>query len=92
MTGYRTQLTGYFGYEAQQHRQLVPVSEVTIPRLAIFDATRVGFAHDLVETDAVVFPSQTQASSDIFEAVFPANDLLAGSRRFEEPFGTITDC
>lgn len=92
MTGYRALLTGYFGYNAHQPSQLLPTSELVIPRLAVFDATKIGLPDELfVANDEIIFPSQS-SETRIYEAVFRAGSLLASSRHFEEPYGTLVDC
>lgn len=92
MTGYRAQFTAYFGYNAQNPGQLVPVSELAVPRLAVFDATRIDLPHALVvATDEVAYPPGSQ-EDPYYEAIFSAKDYITGSRNFEEPYGTIIDC
>lgn len=91
MTGYRAQLTGYFGYDAQYTSELVPISELRTPRLALFDAIRIGFPGDLVvATDAILYPPDISEVPDGFR--FSVRDFLASSRHFEEPYGTLLDC
>ena len=85
-------LTGYFGYNPHQPSQLLPTSELVIPRLAVFDAARIGLPDELlVANDEIIFPSQS-SETRVFESVFGADSLLASSRRFEEPYGTLVDC
>lgn len=92
MTGYRASLKGYFGYDAQNPGQLIPIGDLEFPLLALSDANRTGLSESLVVTsDAISFPPNTNSSSTM-EAIFDAKDFLEGSRDFVEPYGLIVDC
>lgn len=69
----------------------MPISELRIPRLALFDATRIGLPGDLVvATDEISYPPNPNEWD--YCRNFLAGDFLASSRHFEEPYGTLLDC
>lgn len=88
MTGYRAQLTGFVGYNAQS----APISDLVIPRLILRDGDRIGLPNPLVlAIDEIPYPSNGNKTSG-HEAVFTIEDFIESSRDFEEPYGTLVDC
>jgi hypothetical protein len=97
MSGYRAQLTGYFGYDANEIGQLYPINQLLPARLTMYDADRVNLrdehmvAHDeIVYPGTAINPDTSQWSSN--PGSYFVTALLANSRDFEEPYGTLVDC
>lgn len=89
MTGYRAQLTGYVGHDAQS--QTIPIRDLVIPRLILSDGDRIGLPNSqLLAFDEIYYPSNANKSRH--DTVFDAKEFIETSRDFEEPYGTLVDC
>lgn len=89
MTGYRAQLTGYFGYDTESDNQLQPISELSLPGMVLLDGNRIGLQDSpLYAARKTVFPAELLGSTGSYDVLA----LLDSSRDFEEPFGTLIDC
>lgn len=80
MTGYRPELTGYFGYSESKISELKPVDNIYISQLGLLDGERVGFS-----------PSPLALSARIgdYENV---GMYLSVSSVFTDPWGILVDC
>jgi hypothetical protein len=97
MTGYRAQLTGFFGSGANQTSQLVAIDQLVQPRFALYDGVRVGFpdtimyAHDTITYPAGVldwyYENRTAGTTE-----FKVSDFLDISRDIQYPYGVMIDC
>lgn len=85
MTGYRAQLTSYFGSEAEQAGQLQPTSQLMRPRMVVYNVTRIGQSASYVI-------SYDQVPLDGYGSEFETTELLHDSSNFQEPYGTLIDC
>lgn len=87
MTGYRAQLTSYFGFQAGQASQLQPTSQLTQPMasMVVYNGSRIG------QSDAPIFPHEELPFLDDDEQ-FNISEILDRSSEIEEPFGTFIDC
>ncbi|KAM0716479.1 hypothetical protein Q7P37_007924 [Cladosporium fusiforme] len=96
MTGYRTQLTGYVGYDSTQASQLQPISQLKLPMVTLHDGSRVGLANEnetMYALEEVAVPNRTRlyGSDENFEYRYNISDFIDSSRDFEEPWGVLLD-
>jgi hypothetical protein len=103
MTGYRAQLSGYFGYDSEGTGQLFPISQLVSPRLAMYDDSSRVFADNdrMFAYNAIVYPEGVHEASHSDPPTSPftskasmynVSEMLASSRDFEEPYGSLVDC
>jgi hypothetical protein len=88
MSGYRAQLTGYFGYDPESASQLQPVGELTHPRMVIFNGSRVGLSDSPIYVrDKIPIPPL-----DGTRTRYSVSEFIDNSHDFEEPYGVLVDC
>lgn len=86
MTGYRAQLTGYYGYDAGQVSELQPTSQLSPARMVIFDGSRIG----LLDSPTGAIDALSYLSGD--SRSFRPRDIIDDSRDFRRPYGILADC
>ena len=89
-TGYRAQLSGYYGYDADKPSQLQPVSEISRPSMVVYNGSRVGLPDSpIYAREQVPLPAEgLSANSQTYKLI----DLIDKSQDFEEPYGVLFDC
>jgi hypothetical protein len=88
MSGYRAQLTGYFGYDPESASQLQPIGELTQPRMVVFNGSRIGLSDPpIYEREKIPFPPL-----DGTVTLYNISEFIDNSRDFEEPYGVLVDC
>jgi hypothetical protein len=101
MTGYRAKLSGYFGYDAEGTGQLFPIDQLVLPRLALYDNPDVNqhtlFGGTLYAYNEIVYPEGVHESAHSdpttsISSMYYVSEMLAKSRDFEEPYGSLVDC
>lgn len=93
MTGYRAQLTGYFGYEAEHTNQLQPISQLSRPMMIISDGNRIGLSdHPGYAFEKFPIPLAGELNWLYGDRAYFINDLIDKSLDFEEPYGVLFDC
>jgi hypothetical protein len=103
MTGYRAQLSGYFGYDVKGTGQLFPINQLVLPRLAMYDESRRVFVNHerMFAYNAIVYPegvhepvrlNPTTSPFTSRSSMYNVSVMLANSRDFEEPYGSLVDC
>jgi hypothetical protein len=88
MSGYRAQLTGYFGYDPQSASQLQPVSEISQPRMVVFNGSRIGLSDSPIYAREKIPIPPIEGTGTRYNI----SELIDDSRDFEEPFGVLVDC
>jgi hypothetical protein len=88
LSGYRAQLTGYYGYDPVRVSQLQPVSQLTQPRMVIFNGSRVGLS------DLPIYVREKIPVTPLDErgTFYSISEFIVDSRDFEEPYGVLVDC
>jgi hypothetical protein len=101
MTGYRAQLSGYFGYDAEGTGQLFPIDQLVLPRLAMYDESSRVFpdTERMFAYNAIVYPEVVHEPLHSDATISPStrntynvSEMLANSRDFDEPYGSLVDC
>jgi hypothetical protein len=86
-SGYRAQLTGYFGYDPDMATQLQPIAVLSQPRMVIYNGSRIGLSGSpIYALEKVPIPLQDSTLSWNMSA------FIDNSRDFEEPYGVLVDC
>lgn len=89
-TGYRAQLSGYYGYDADKPSQLQPVGELSLPSMVIYNGSRVGLSESpMYALKQVPLPKE---GLNIDSQTYKTTDLIDNSQDFEEPYGVFFDC
>jgi hypothetical protein len=95
MTGYRAELSAFFGHDSDETGLLFPINQLVLPRMAMYDGDRVGLSKELFAHDIIVYPEGAHEpdSNGIIEhnASYHIDALLANSRDFVEPYGVLVD-
>jgi hypothetical protein len=87
MSGYRAQLTSYFGYDPESASQLQPVSGISQPRMVVFNGSRIGLS------DSPIYAREKIPAPplDVYGSTYNISEFVDSSRDFEEPFGELVD-
>ena len=89
-TGYRAQLSGYYGYDADKPSQLQPVGELSLPSMVIYNGSRVGLSESpMYALEQVPLPKE---GLNIDSQTYKTTDIIDNSQDFEEPYGVFFDC
>lgn len=93
MTGYRTQLTGYFGYELGRSSQLQPISQLERPVMAMYDGSRVGLPDQPIFALKELTSLGGKVSHErYYNLEYDFAALIDSSSDLEEPWGVLIDC
>ena len=89
-TGYRAQLSGYYGYDADNPSQLQPVGEISRPSMVVYNGSRVGLSDSPIYAREQVRLPVERLDPD--SQTYKITDLIDKSQDFEEPYGVFFDC
>jgi hypothetical protein len=89
-TGYRAQLSGYYGYHTDKPSQLQPVGELSLPSMVVYNGSRVGRSDSpIYALEQVSLPVE---GLNVASQTYKMTDLIDNSQHFEEPYGVFFDC
>lgn len=89
-TGYRAQLSGYYGYDADKPSQLQPVGEISLPSIVVCNGSRVGLSElPIYAREQIPLPVEGLTAES---QTYKITDLIDNSQDFEEPYGVFFDC
>lgn len=85
MTGYRTQLTGVFGYVEDNSSLLMPFKNVHQSQMVLFDGERIGRSPTPTEIPGMSLTWDEYIKNDV-------TSYISRLHLFPEPYGAFIDC
>ncbi|GAB7333330.1 hypothetical protein MBLNU13_g04957t1 [Cladosporium sp. NU13] len=84
-TGYRAQLSGYYGYDANNPSQLQPVGEISWPSMVVYNGSRVRLLHSPIYAREQI--PLTAEDLGVDSQTWKIAGLIDNSEAFEGPYG-----
>lgn len=93
MTGYRTQLTGYFGYESGQSSQLQSTNQLVRPAMVMYNGSRVGLLDQPVYAlKELTVLGVKDSQGPYSRSLYNISALIDSSSDLEEQWDLLIDC